>query len=201
MTISNGYCTLAEAKARLGIADAADDSVIENVVEAVSRWIDHYTGRRFFAASDTRYYSPEWSDYLEVDDLISVTTLKTDADGDRVYETTWATTDYELDPPNAQVETPSRPYNAIRVTPLGRYAFPAARRAVQIVGSFGYASTTPDAINEACLLMTGRVFRRKDAPFGVVGSPDLGAVVNIRRLDPDVEMLLASFRRVVVGAA
>lgn len=49
-------------------------------------------------------------------------------------------------------------------------------------------------ISEAALLAVTRLFRRKDAPFGVVGVADFGSV-RISRLDPDVRELLAPFRR------
>lgn len=200
MSITNGYCSLAELKARLGLpaSDTADDAVLEAVIEAASRAIDNYCSRRFFAAADTRYYTAEAGDILFIDDVISVSSLTTDDDGDRTYETTWATGDYDLEPYNAQAETPARPYTYLRTTPQGRYAFPTGRKGVKIVGSFGYASTAPDAIAEACLLQAARFFKRKDAPFGVAGSPDIGEMRAIPGIDPDVKQLLARYRKVEV---
>lgn len=187
MAITNGYTTLAVVKDVLGISDTGHDTELERVVEAVSRWIDGFCGRHFYSASETRYYTAEWGDWLIVDDLLTVTTLKTDENEDRTYERTWASTDYDLEPFNAA--TDGRPYTSIRTAPAGLYTFPTGRKAVQIVGSFGW-SAIPDAIEEACILQTTRIFRRKDAPFGVTGSADMGQVLAIARLDPDVRSLL-----------
>lgn len=198
MSITNGYATLAEAKGRLGIptADTADDTVIEAVVEAASRAIDSETGRQFYATTATRYFTAEDVELLFVDDLLSVTSLETlsaNSAGTRTYGYTWATTDYDLEPAN------SSPYTRILTNPEGRYTFPTDSRGVKIVGSWGYSSTAPDAINEACLLMAARLFKRKDAPFGVLSTPDFG-VASVPAVDVDVRLLIRPYRRLDVGA-
>lgn len=205
MAITNGYATLAELRARLGNYDAGDtddDSMLENVIEAVSRWIDDYTWRRFYVTSETRYYSAENSQVIDVHDIYSasgssIDTLKTDTDGDRAYEYTWASTDYDLLPLNAALD--GVPYTHIEVTPNGDHTFPTTvTKGVEIKAYFGYSATVPDPINEACLLQSERVFKRKDAPFGIAGGSDLGGIVRIEeRLDPDVKQLLDPYRRMV----
>lgn len=203
MTISNGYCTLAEARGRLSITDAADttdDTKIEAIIEAASRLIDNYCGRRFFvdSADATRYFSPEFADILDPGDLVSVTTLTVDEDGDRTYERTWSTTDYDLLPFNAAAD--GRPYSAIAITPRGLYSFPVGvSKSVKIAGKWGWPSV-PDAVNEACLLQTERLFKRKDAIFGIAGPSELGQMITIANIDPDVKMLLRGYRNLRIGA-
>jgi len=204
MAVVNGYCSLAELRARLGNydgADTGDDSMLENVIEAVSRRIDNYCWRRFYVANETRYYTAGDNQVIDVSDIYSTTgstvdTLKTDKDGDRTYEDTWATTDYDLTPFNAALD--GRPFTNIEVTPNGDYTFPTSvTKGVEIKAWFGYTATTPDLVNEACLLQSERQFKRKDAPFGVVGGSDIGGIVRIEeRLDPDVKHLLDPLRRV-----
>lgn len=194
----NEYVTLVEFKARFypaGLVDTTDDAVIDAVREGVSRWIDTSTGRRFYAATQTRYFTGEFGDLLFVDDLLSVTTLKTDDDGDRVYETTWATTDYDLEPFNATLESQVQPYTRIRITPNGNNSFPTTRKGVELAGSWGYSSAIPPLIREACLLQSIRIFKRKDAPFGVIGSAEMGQLMVIPKLDPDIELMLRPFRK------
>ena len=197
------YCTLPELKADLwppgSTPDSTDDVTLENIITSVSRWIDAYTSRRFYttAADETRYYTAPAGGVLFTDDILSITTLKTDEDGDRTYEITWATTDYDLLPLNASLE--SQPYSWIEVTPNGAYSFPTSRKGVQIVGKFGYCATAslPQAIQRACLLQCLRIFKRKDAPFGVISNPFGGDMRVLKDLDPDVQALLDPYRRVV----
>lgn len=192
MAITNGYATLAELKTRLGITDTDDDSVLEAVIEATSRLIDGYCKRRFYttAADETRYFTATSSGEVFVDDLLSVTSIATDASGDRTYGTTWATTDYDLDPINAALD--GRAYTHVRTRYSGANTFPSYAQAVKIVGKFGYSSTTPDVVNEACLIQAARLFKRRDAPFGVAGVGDLGEIRLVSALDPDVRLLLGS---------
>lgn len=202
MTITNGYTTLALIKARLwptGVTpDTSEDTMLENIIMAVSRSIDNYTARRFWVNSndETRYYRAQSRQRVLPDDIVSVTSLATDADGDGTYEDTWTTADYNLLPVNASLD--SIPYNLIEVTPDGDYSFPANanRKAVKVVGKFGW-STAPYPVQEACIIQSIRLFRRKDAPFGVTGGGEMGQAVVIAKLDPDVEMLLRPYVRIV----
>lgn len=177
------------------VTEQESDAQLESVIEAISRWIDFATERRFYAASETRYYTAEWSDSLDIDDLLSVTTLKTD-DGSRAYGATWLTTDYDLAPFNAVLD--GKPYTLIEIAPAGAQSFPLLSKGVELVGSFGYSVTAPAGIVEACLLAGERLARRKDAIFGVTGSGGLGQLRAILDSDPDVARLLAPFKRLAV---
>jgi hypothetical protein len=182
------------------VTDVGDDAVLEAVIEGVSRYIDLYCGRHFWkdTGATTRYYTAEEPDWLWVDDLVSVSSLATDSDGDRNYEDTWAEEDYDLWPYNAAAE--GMPYMAISATPTGDSSFPVGvAKGVAVTGIFGWPSV-PAPVKEACLLMAARLAKRKDAPFGVVGSADMGTIQVIPKLDPDVAVLLAPYRRLRVGA-
>ncbi len=50
MAVTNGYCTLLQLKAALGIADGIDDPLLEMAIESASRQIDSYTERYFYNA-------------------------------------------------------------------------------------------------------------------------------------------------------
>lgn len=196
----NAYADLEQYKDWFDVTTTTNDAVIVSMLEAVSRHIDHICGRRFYPATETRYYTASDSAQLFVDDLLSVTTLKTDEDGDRTYEITWQTTDYDLMPYNAS--TDGVPYTWIEVAPDGDYNFPATRKGVELAGSFGYctAANRPYQIMEACLLGAHRMYTRHDTPLGVSASPTLGQMqVIVRELgtDPDFMALLAPFRRLV----
>lgn len=171
------------------VTDLDDDAEIEKVVTAISRAIDAVCKRRFYAANETRYFTAQRADLLFVDDLLSVTTLKTDEGGDRIYETTWATTDYDLLPANAALA--GEPYLRIAPAPMSSKRFPGHAKGVEIAGSFGYANSTPGRIKEACLLWSMRLWKRREAIFGVIGTSALGQMtVKIPPPDPDVAQLL-----------
>ncbi len=195
MTITNGYVTLAEFKANFfpaGSTDVVDDAVIEGKIEGASRMIDDHCGRHFYksAAAESRYFTAEWEDLLKVDDLVSITTLKTDEDGDRVYEKTWTTGDYDLEPFNAALD--GRPYTKIRVQPEGDYLFPTVAKSVEINGVWGW-SAVPVKVKEACLIQAARLFKRKDAIFMEEGGGPFGKVKASGGMDEDAVELLKDY--------
>jgi hypothetical protein len=199
MTISNGYTTLAEAKLRIGNmtdTDASRDTSLESVIEACSRAIDDYAGFHLYAdGTDTiRYYRATTSQICYVDNLISVTTLKTDGDGSRAYSDTWAVTDFDLQPDNASGD----PYQWITITPSGGYVFPLWSRGVKITGKFGWSTATPKQAAEACLLMVEQLWLRKDKPFGVSGGAGAMLSADVQSImynDPHIMSLLMRFKR------
>lgn len=198
MTITNGYATLQTVKNALIIpSDEYDQDVfIEASIESVSRLIDEYTGRRFYATTETRYYSAVDSDLVYVDDLLTVTTLKTDENEDGTFEITWTTSDYHLMPFNAAANL--KPYTWIETSGYGDHSFPVGvKKGVEIAGSFGYCTTAnlPKPVTEACKIQSIRLFKRKNAPFGVIGGGEMQESMIIPDLDPDVKFLLSAYIR------
>ena len=190
MAITNGYATLDELKARLNIqlGDTTDDAMLESSIEAASRAVDGMTGRHFYSATETHYYAAEEWGEIDTDDIVSVSSLTTDEDGDRVYEVTWGATDFELGPGD------SAPYTRIYAAPNGSYAFTFERKSIKVTGVFGWPAV-PDAVREATLLLAARYHSRRNTPLGVqVGKPEFGNL-SIPGKDPDVERLLAPYRK------
>ena len=192
MAITNGYTSLNVYKQRFydeGMGDTKDDSAIEAVITAISREIDNICGQRFFtsAANESRYFTAERRHFLRLPErIVSVNTLKTDEDGDRTYEITWQTTDYDLMPYNASLD--GEPYSWIETTPNGNYSFPTGiAKGVEISGKFGWSSA-PAPIVEATLLGAHRLMKRLQTPLGVSASAALGelaAQVPNLKGDPD----------------
>jgi len=200
VAITNGYCTLADVKSALRITDSVDDSLIELSIEAASREIDGYCQRAFYSTSATRVFNSTNSFLCETDDIISVTTLKTSVSGTS-YDTTWPTTDFQLEPLNGVAAGLVQPYTRVRA--IGLNLFPIWNvtgtysnfASVQITGVFGW-STVPTAIKQAAILLAMRQFKRYDSPLGVAGFGDIG-VMRVGRVDPDVEALLMPFKKLV----
>ena len=194
MAITNGYATLAQLKASLRITDSVDDALLELAIEAASREIDSATERQFFPTNATRIYTPRDSYVVEIDDLTTLTTLKTSSAADGTFDITWTASDYQLEPLNGLTGGITVPYTQIRA--VGDYTFPieGGEATVQVVGSFGFA-TAPTAIKQATVLLASRIFKRNDSPLGVAGFGDLG-VVRVSRLDPDVDSMIAPYKKV-----
>jgi hypothetical protein len=191
------YATLAEFKSAIGISDSADDQALQSVLDATDALIDLYTDRKqgFGTATETRYYTAEDYKYVLVDDLVSITTLTTDDDGNGTYETTWTVnTDYNLAPGNAALD--GWPYNEIDVSVTWPRNFPRdVYRGVKVVGVFGWPSV-PQAVKQAAIIQAGAVWMSRSAPAAVVGSADLGGLIRMTRaLHPEAQVLLEAYRK------
>ena len=195
------YCTIEELKQRLGITDTADDAQAAIAVSAAAKAIDGATGRYFWQGADTRTYVPESIWVQTIDDLVTVTTLKTDQDGDGVFEITWtAGTDYELAlgdrAYNVSASGEQRPYTQIKVISGGKlfpftWAFTRQDR-IQVAGTFGWPAI-PVAVRQVALQLAAEMFKMKDAPFGVIGMSDLG-IIKIQQ-NPMMKTLLQPYVR------
>jgi len=181
----------------LNISNTDHDTILESVIEGISRAIDNWCAWRFFAATETRYYTAKNTYRLRVDGISTATglTIYTDVDGDGIYENTWASTDYSLLPYNAVAE--GVPFTSIETTLLGNYWFPRTRKGVKIAASFGWAAV-PKPINRACVLQATRLFKRYVTPLGQAGATTIGTItLTIPALDPDVTMLLAPYKQII----
>lgn len=194
MAITNGYATLSQIKSALRISDAIDDSLLEMAVESASRLIDSYTQRSFYlSGTATRYYYTQDPYVVQVDDLRSLTSLKTSSNADGVYDIVWASTDYQLEPLNDFHGGLPWPYTRIRA--IGDYTFPSTpENTVEVQASFGWPNV-PTAITQATVIQASRIFKRLDSPLGVAGFGDLGVMRVSRGLDPDVAQLVEAYRR------
>lgn len=194
------YATAAQLKGLLGITGATDDTALGFALTAASRAIDHHCNRQFgkLDAAAPRYYEARWDAdrcryVVDIEDLMSTTNLvvKTD-DGTDTFDTTLTLNDdYRLAPYNAAADV--RPWTSI-VAASG-VALPTRERCLEVTALWGWAAV-PGEVLQACLLQAGRIFKRKDAPFGILGSPQTGSEIRLlSKLDPDVAVLLSSVVR------
>lgn len=203
MALGDPYATADDLKARMGIEDTIDDATIDDALDAASRSIEGYCNRQFNVASSAtaRVYYPD-SEYLCTVDDFSTTSgfvLQTDYGFDGVYESTWDSTQYSLEPLNGIVDgQPNWPYWKVRAVRVKWFpiwipqatVYPSP--SVQITAVWGWPSV-PSNVRQATLLLAGELLRMKDAPFGVVSFGELGAM-RVRD-NPKVESLLRRYRR------
>lgn len=167
-------------------------------IAAAARGIDEYCGRRFYLDADAtsvRYYSPTNPGYIEIDDLVTLGTVKTDTDGDSVYETTWVQNrDYYLEPLNAPADF--RPYERVCISPYGGQRWPYwGGPSVSVQGRFGWPEC-PAPVKEATTILATRYLKRaREAPFGIVQFGVDASTARISRADPDVAWLLDPYVR------
>lgn len=187
------YVTASELKAYLRIGDAVDDAEVALAVTAASRAVDRATNRQFglIAAPEARKYTARWDTDLcryvvDIDDLMTVTGLTITAEAGAVDAV-------DLKPANAAVE--AFPWTRFVVKPESLVKPPLTDDAVTVTARYGW-TTVPVAVKQATLLQAARFFKRRDAPFGVAGSPEAGSELRLlAKVDPDVAVVLGPYQR------
>jgi hypothetical protein len=181
------YVTVDEVKSELGITVDTNDDFIQQMCKDASDFVDNHCRRTFAVeTAGTRYFDGSDKDRLFIDDLLSVTTLKVDADCDGTYEDTYtADTDYILWPTNTTPKTmiylsdrASRSYSNFG----GNY-----RKIVQIVGNWGYQSTVPANVRRAALIKAVELYKQRQSGYtGIIGGSEMGQ----QAIDPRVRFII-----------
>jgi len=199
VTITDGYATQLEAKAWLNISDASlDDLMVDDLVNAASRAVDGWCGRSFTAdtvATAQQFLATDMY-LLELGNDIADTStaiVKTSNGQDGVFGTTLTvSTQYVFEPLNGVVGGVSGwPATRIRLIKGAYFPTPYYGRAqVEVTAKWGWAAV-PAPVKQATLQLVAELWKRKDAPFGVLGGQEFGTIY----ISPDAMRSVGSLLR------
>jgi len=194
------YTSTALVKASLGIPNGttSEDDYIEDAIDAAEDEINNFCDRTFVAdgSATARVYKPSTNVLVYTDDFYTTTSLvvKQDDSNDGTYGTTLTITSDFIVVGNAA------PFNCIRSvsSPFPRYT--SDRPTVQVTAKWGYKTSVPSAVAQAALILSARLFQRRSSPLGVMAGVvnDFGPI-RVSRIDPDIQRLLAGYRRIGVA--
>jgi len=169
MAITDGYAVYTDYKTAFGITVSTQDTRIQSVLLAVSRYVDRRC-HRFFgvdAAVVERLYDPydrvvrlDDRPAFVVDDISTATglvvKLDEDLDGSVADETAWTIdTDFTLWPQNANLGPEAQPWRAIRLPTWSSKSFLATAR-LSVTAKFGWPAV-PAVVAQATLELAGIV--------------------------------------------
>lgn len=189
------YIDEQELATYLRIGDNTDDPEMRTAISGASRAIDHATNRQFgqVETAESRTFEVRWSrtrgayiaDIDDVQDLAGFTVT--------VSGTALASSSYQLLPRNAAQE--GRPFERILVPSATPTTVGAGPPTIDATGMWGWTDV-PETIRDATFKQASRFFKRRDAPFGVTGSPGLGGEMRLlAKVDADVDVEVKPFRR------
>lgn len=192
--------TTAELKQVLGIptGDVVDDARLEIACDAATAQIQAECDRQFVRDSTTspRLFVASSALWVDVDDISTTSGLivKTDDDNDGVFETTWLTTDYQLEPLNGRLEGQSWPFTQLRAIEARYWPRWRNQALVQITARWGWASI-PAPVKQAAQIQAMSIFKSIDAPLGIAGFGDIGIMRLRQAMHPVAMSLLSQYRR------
>lgn len=201
------YCTFLEIKQAMPdsplstMAGAEHATAFASMITAASRLIDREVGRwpnYFYPSSDgeTRYFTGSGGTWQDIDECVSITTLAVAESGgmDSTSYTAWADAEYYAIPYNYAVL--GQPITALEVDPGGsKSVFHKSSKSVKITGLFGYSATPPEDIKQACKIQVMRWYMRAKQAWQDAGaSVELGQMIYVQQLDPDIKTLLMPYQ-------
>lgn len=201
------YCSTSDIKAEMpdstlaSTTDTTYDTAISNFITSASRLIDKEVGREpnWFASTDeqTRYFDGSGEVVQDIDECHTLTSVSVSESGETCSSgyTDWTLgTDFYVWPYN--YSDLGIPFTRLIADFNGDgINFPRYRKAVKVVGQFGYSSTPPEDIKQACKIQAMRWFgRAKQMYQDASANANTGQLIYVKKLDPDVEELLLSYR-------
>jgi hypothetical protein len=217
------YATIAELRLQIdktGTTGTGDNTNLQLLLDAATEGINAICNRPdgFVALSvaAARLYNGEGGPYQWIDECITVSLVEVkDSPTDTTYAV-WTASDwiaFSGDPESPDFNR--TPYTAIMVQPNGTFShfvsgkFTTRRGfmpdtmvsrgtpTVRITAKWGYATTVPTRVKEACLIQAARWFKRGESSWADAMAPaNFGTLMFTKVLDPDVEAMLIRGRLV-----
>lgn len=204
MALINAYADVNQLREHMSDGnDVAPPEMLERALNTSSRWIDEFCGRRFWLDTTVQtltFTTDCVTDLVWTDDIGTTTGLivKTDDLGNGTYNTTWTIgTDFRLEPRNADKHGPAYAWWRIAATGTRRFPTSSLYDPVQVTAKYGWAAIPP-AVEEACLLRSYALFKRRSSPTGIQGFEGFG--MRTTKDDPDIRALLAPYVKIKIGA-
>lgn len=209
------YATLQSLKAYLRIDDddTIDDDELTRALQVASRQIDHLCSRTFTPLGEeptpeARTFLPYFNRaygmwVVPIDDLqagqATAVRVWNPTDGD--YTTDLALGSIFYGPQSTQVPDPytemaladGSGFQGVSTGPVGWGWSGGPENYVQVTAVWGWL-TVPESVVQACLVQAARIFRRRDAVFGIVNSLDGSSQARLRgAVDSDVSVMLRGY--------
>lgn len=189
------YATTAELREYVTRdGSTVDDTFLALALTAGSRAVDRACNRQFGSVTpvQARKYSAVWDRrrcrwVISVDDLMDATGLTVAVEAGTITPTV-------LQPVNAPQT--GKPWTRLVVDPDATVRPTGLEEdEVTVTALWGWTAV-PNTIKQATLLQASRIIKRRDAPFGVAGSPEMGSELRLlAKVDPDVEVAVRPYVR------
>lgn len=222
------YATIAELRLQIdktGATGTGDPANLQLLLDAATKAIDRFCNRPdgfvALAVGVARVYNGSGGPYQFIDECVSISQVSVKDSPTETSYSPWASTDWVAfcgSPEDPDFNRP--PYDAIMVSAGGTFSHFTSGKfvtrrgfepdstvsrgtpTVQVTAKWGYASTCPDQIKEACLITASRWFKRGESAWADAMAPaSFGTLMFTKEIDPDVKMILSMGRFVkpVVG--
>lgn len=184
------YATAVELKRYLNITSSTDDTLLGELLDAATAMIDRETGTTFAVSSDTTRYLDAIGNvdglYLLFDCWCASITSITNGDGETI------------DSANYVKEPRDAPHYGVKLLKSKGKTWTYvtdAENAIAVVGKWGYSTTPPADVVQACKRLAAFLYRQRENANDVDRAVVVGnATVLPSQLPADVAKMLAPYK-------
>jgi hypothetical protein len=180
MALGDPYITNTVLKSYMGIGDTDDDTLLTSACAVATESINQFCQRQFqkTTSATARTFKARDGRSVEVSDFHTTTDLavKTDTADSGSFDTTWASTDYVLEPfDGIQAQMTGFPYR--KIVAVESLCFPTCGRPnrVQVTAQWGW-NAVPESVTHAAKMLAAFYFNMKNSPLGVASFTDAGLI-------------------------
>lgn len=197
------YATVITLKRYLEKTNSDEDPDLQNLLDAATTAINRYCKRpdgfTALTTATARYYVGSGLAYQMIDECTTISAVAVKDSIDETTYTAWATTDFDY--AAGSVESPDfnrTPYTVLFCKPDGDYSIFTSGKmgrmkapTVSVTAKWGYATTCPDEIEVATAMQAARWWKRlHGAMADSLASPEMGTLLYLKQLDPDIQQIL-----------
>lgn len=177
--MADQLCTTAQVKARInpaGVSDAVDDTLISELIDQVSDWTQHFTGRKLVPITSTTYIVDTQGGYVlrfpigvRTCTALAINTLAHQPDTGGSYPSVIAAANILLRPSGPDLPI-GWPPTEIRLSRAQTTVFGTIENGASVTGTFGFAATPPDIQAVTIDAVVAAYQSRKNGASGVIGA-------------------------------
>ncbi len=177
--MADQLCTIAQVKARInpaGVSDTVDDTLLTELVEQVSDWVQHFTGRKLVPITSTTYVVDTSAGYVlrfpigvRSVSALTINTQVNQPDTGGTYPTTISAANILLRPSGPDLPI-GWPPTQIRLSRAQTVTFGTIENGASVTGTFGFAATPPDIQAVTIDAVVAAYQSRKNGASGVIGA-------------------------------
>lgn len=179
--MADQLCTTAQVKARLQNSagptyTAADDTLISELIDQVSDWIQHYTGHKLVPVTSATYIVDTHAGYVLRFPMgirtLSALGVNTSAHQPDTGGTYTAVTNFGLRPSTADLPVgwPATEIRLLRIANAAITTFGEIENGASITCTAGFAATPPDIVSVTIDAVVAAFQNRKAGASGVIGA-------------------------------
>jgi hypothetical protein len=177
--MADQLCTITQVKARInpaGVSDTVDDTMLTELVEQVSDWIQHFTGRKLVPITSTTYIVDTQGGYVlrfpigvRTVSALAINTQAHQPDTGGSYPSVIAAANILLRPSGPDLPI-GWPPTQIRLSRAQTTVFGTIENGASVTGTFGFAATPPDIQAVTIDAVVAAYQNRKMGASGVIGA-------------------------------